>query len=108
MKKTGHNAINKVNPEKFTAWKDGRLMLIDDPMAVVVKKLERWYNVEVEIINKELESYVFRGTFQDDSLEDVCKYLTMTSPIGYHIEERKMLDDGTLLKTKVLFYNDNN
>jgi hypothetical protein len=51
-----------------------------------------------------LEKYVFRGTFQDDSLEEVLRYLSMTSPIRYRIIDRKQLDDGTIQKKKVILY----
>ena len=38
-----------VNTEKYTSWKEGTLFLLDDPMSLVKKKLERWYNVDIVI-----------------------------------------------------------
>jgi hypothetical protein len=37
-------------------------------MNEVARRIERWYNVDVFLVDKELESYVIRGIFQDDSL----------------------------------------
>ena len=51
-----------------------------DKMAEISRRIERWYNVEVELIDESLEDYIIRGTFQDDSLEDVFRYLAMTPP----------------------------
>ncbi len=95
------------NASKFTAWKEGKLVFRGDPMSEVARRLERWYNVTVVVGDKELEKYVFRGTFQDDTLEEVLRYLSMTSPIRYRIIDRKQLDDGTIQKRKVLLYKKN-
>ena len=96
--------IDKTEAAKYAAWKEGKLVFRGDPMAEVARRIERWYNVEVELVDKDLEKYVIRGTFQDDSLEEVFRYLSMTSPIRYRITDRKMLADGTWQKQKVLLY----
>ena len=77
-------------------------------MNEVARRIERWYNVDIELVDKELEKYIIRGTFQDDSLEEVFGYLCMTSPIRYQILDRKLLADGTWQKEKVLVYLKNN
>jgi len=92
------------DPEKYNAWTEGRLVFREDPMAEVARRIERWYNVKVELADKELEKYSFRATFQDDKLEDVVGYLCMTSPIRCQITPRRLLDDGTYEKEKVTIY----
>lgn len=99
--------IAETDPTKYAAWVEGKLMFRSDPLPEVARRIERWYNVEVELMDKELEKDVIRGTFQDDSLEDVLQYISMTSPIRYRIIERKALDDGTYQKKKVLIYRKN-
>lgn len=96
--------INLTETTKYSAWKEGKLIFRGDPMTEVARRIERWYNVEVELVDKELENYVIRGTFQDDSLEDVIKYLSMTSPVRYRIFDREVQEDGTLQKKKVMIY----
>jgi ferric-dicitrate binding protein FerR (iron transport regulator) len=100
--------INKTDPEKYSAWKEGKLIFRGDPLAEVARRIERWYNVDVELVDEELKTYIFRGTFQDDSLEDVMQYLCMTSPIRYCIKDRKLAADGTWQKQKVFLYKKNN
>jgi transmembrane sensor len=102
--KDGAINIDKTDAAKYAAWKEGKLVFRGDPMAEVVRRIERWYNVDVDLVDKELEKYVIRGTFQDDSMEEVFQYLKMTSPIRYRIEDRKMLADGTWQKQKILLY----
>ena len=97
--------IEQTDAEKYGAWKEGKLMFRGDPMPEVARRIERWYNVKIELVDKELENYVIRGTFQDDSLEEVLKYLKMTSPIRYKIIDGGQLDvDGSVQKKKILIY----
>lgn len=96
--------VAETDPTKYAAWVEGKLMFRSDPLPVVARRIARWYNVEVDLMDKELEKDVIRGTFQDDSLEEVLQYISMTSPLRYRIIERKALDNGTYQKKKVLIY----
>jgi transmembrane sensor len=92
------------DPAKYTSWTEGKLVFKGDPMTEVARRIERWYNVKVELGDKELEKYSFRATFQDDKLEDVLRFLSLTSPITYSIIPRKLLDDGTFEKEIITIY----
>jgi|WetSurMetagenome_2_1015567.scaffolds.fasta_scaffold22848_2 transmembrane sensor len=92
------------DPTKYNAWIDGKLIFRGDAMAEVARRIERWYNVKVELADRELEKYSFRATFQDDSLEEVLRFLSMTSPIRYRITPRELMQDGTYKKEEVTIY----
>ena len=92
------------DPTKYNAWTEGKLVFREDPMAEVARRIERWYNVKVVLADKELEKYSFRGTFEDDKLEEVLRLFSMTSPIRYKITPRKLLADGSYEKEKVTIY----
>lgn len=95
-------AVEAVDPSKYKGWTDGKLIFRGDNMAEVARRIERWYDVKVEIADKDLVQFSFRATFKDDSLEDVLKLLSMTSPIEYKIIPRTQLQDGTYEKMKVI------
>ncbi len=95
---------SKVNPEKYIAWKSGKLMFREDKMNLVVEKLERWYNVEFEIKDKEIADYVYTATFIDESLDQVLKMLSLSAPIRYSVSERSKLGDQTFEKQIVKLY----
>ncbi|RIJ45406.1 FecR family protein [Maribellus luteus] len=99
--------INVTNTSKYSSWRDGKLVFRGDSMDEVARRIARWYNVDVDVADEELNKYTFRGMFQDDSLEEVVHYISMTSPIDYRIVERKQLDDGTIQKKKVVLYQKN-
>ena len=73
-------------------------------MAEVARRIERWYNIKVELADKELEKFSFRATFEDDSLEEVLDLLSMTSPIHYKILPRELNVNGTYQKQRVILY----
>lgn len=97
-------ALTKVDPEKYKAWTKGKLIFRGDNMKEVARRISRWYNVDVVLSSSELEKFSFRGTFEDDSLPEVLKLLSMTSPITYQIVPRIQNTDGTYRKEKVVIY----
>jgi ferric-dicitrate binding protein FerR (iron transport regulator) len=96
--------VNSVDPSKYKGWTDGKLIFRGDNMAEVARRIERWYDVKIEMADSELNHFSFRATFDDDSLIDVLKLLSMTSPIEYKIFPRIQLQDGTYQKEKVILY----
>jgi ferric-dicitrate binding protein FerR (iron transport regulator) len=94
----GNITKSVVDPAKFNAWTEGKLIFRGDPMVEVARRIERWYNVKVNIADRELENYSFRATFQDDKFEDVLRFLALTSPIRFKITPRILLPDGTYKK----------
>lgn len=74
-----------------TAWKSGKLVFRNnETLSEVVKSINRWYNVDVVIKDKELEKYVYQATFQDETLDEVLKLLQLSAPIQYKNLGRKM------------------
>lgn len=90
--------------QKYIAWKSGKLMFRDDKMNKVVEKLERWYNVEFEIADKEIADYIYTATFIDESLDQVLKMLSLSAPIRFEISDRNKQEDQTFAKAKVTLY----
>jgi transmembrane sensor len=104
MFRDGKVTKENTDPEKYYSWTSGMLVFKGDPMIEVVRRIERWYNVSIILADKELEKYSFRATFQDDSVEDVMKFLSMTTPIKYKITPRKLLPDNTYTKEVITIY----
>ncbi len=76
------------DPAKYNAWTEGKLVFRGDPMAEVARRIERWYNVKVELPTRNLRNILSVQHFKDDKLEDVLRFLSMTSPITYQITPR--------------------
>lgn len=72
------------------SWKDGVLKFKDEPLIELVKELERWFDVEIEIEDKEIESYRFTGTIKNEGIEDLLLLFKMTKEIQYKKEGDKI------------------
>jgi ferric-dicitrate binding protein FerR (iron transport regulator) len=96
--------IQKVDVDKYVSWTKGKLVFREDPFADVVKKINRWYNVNILIKDKILESYKYVATFQDETLDEVLKMLAVSAPISYRNLPRKQLADGTFEKRIIELY----
>ena len=93
--------IKKEDIEKAISWINGKLIFRDDTFKEVVKKCNRWYNVDIIIKDRELETYTYVGTFQDETLDEVLKLLALTSPIEYKDLGRKRKEDETFEKRRI-------
>jgi transmembrane sensor len=102
--KDGHINRSYTDPSKYYSWTEGKLVFRSDPMAEVARRLERWYNIKVVIKDTALLNYSFRAIFEDDKIEEVMKFISMTSPIRYEILSRKQLGDGTFEKQVINMY----
>ena len=94
--------IENIDTESYTAWKDGFLMLNEETLEQGARRIERWYNVEIEIVDDVLKNYGFKATFKDESLKEVIRLLAITTPIDYEILPRKMDKNGIYLKQKII------
>lgn len=89
---------------RYTAWKDGKIVFFDDPVEKLVSRLENWYNVDIEIADQRLESYHFTATFSQESLDQVLKYLTISTPFQYQFIHPPKTGDQTESRTKVILF----
>ncbi|QGY45021.1 DUF4974 domain-containing protein [Maribellus comscasis] len=88
----------EISLEKYVAWKDGMIVFFNDPIQSVTHKLEKWYNVKIEIGDSEIETYSFTATFVNEPLEQVLRLLSVSSPISYKITPAQKLSDNSYSK----------
>lgn len=96
--------ILSINSTEKLSWLDGKLTFKYEPFEEVVRKINRWYNVDIVIKDKLLESYIYYGTFKDETLDEVLKLLQYTAPISCKDIERERKQDGTFEKRKIEIY----
>jgi ferric-dicitrate binding protein FerR (iron transport regulator) len=101
-------STEEVQPQKYLSWTEGKLVFRNDPLDVIARRLERWYNIDVVIkgsINTDLR---LRATFIDEDLVEVLGLLKRSLPIEYSIENRSLKPDDTYAKKKVILTLNNN
>ena len=100
--KAEHNIVKtQIDSKAYTSWKEGILIFKNSHISDIAKRLSRKYNTDIEILGESSDEAIFRATFQDESLDDICKLLATVAPVGYKIIKRVKLPDGNFTKNKV-------
>jgi ferric-dicitrate binding protein FerR (iron transport regulator) len=96
--------LTKVNKfeNKYTSWINGKLIFRNDPMDEVVKRLGRWYNVDIHLQDTILYDFRYTATFTNETLEQVLDLLSLSAPMEYSITERTMNEDNSYTKKSVI------
>jgi ferric-dicitrate binding protein FerR (iron transport regulator) len=95
------NVFSEKNMQKHLAWTKGALVFDADPLEKVVKELERWYNVDIEIKDADLKKYKVTGKFAGEPIDEVLSLLQYSSGFRFKVENRKM-KNGNLRKKKIV------
>jgi ferric-dicitrate binding protein FerR (iron transport regulator) len=103
---TGYFKKDPVEIDLYTSWKDGKLVLRNEDMSQMVKKLNRWYNVSLVIKDSRLDTYNYRATFEDEILDEVLNILKRTSNIAFKDLGRNRYPDGTYGKRTIELFSD--
>lgn len=91
-----------VQPQKYLSWTEGQLVFRNDPLDVIVRRLERWYNIDIEVNVSDTVDMRLRATFVDESLDEVLNMLRRSLPLNYKIEKGDLGPDNTYSKRKVI------
>lgn len=75
---------------KFMAWKNETLYFKEAGTDELIKSLERWYDVEIEIINPSDTEVLVTGEFINQSLRNVLTGLSYTSGFDYQINDNNV------------------
>lgn len=83
-----NNNINiaKVNVQKYTAWTEGKLFFVDDRFDLILKKLERHFNVSINNTYTNLNHEFFTSTFETENLNQILKAFQTYNAFNYTIK----------------------
>jgi transmembrane sensor len=76
-----------INTIFSTSWKDPRWVIDGEQLDNLAISLERRFGVKINVLSPELSAYKFTGTIENETLEQVLKYLKLTTPIKYSVEK---------------------
>ncbi|MDP3431748.1 MAG: DUF4974 domain-containing protein, partial [Bacteroidota bacterium] len=73
--------------ENATAWIDGKLIFTDEKLGIVIKKIGRWYNVEIILADPTLNDYLLTGTFRDEKLDQTLRMISLALPVKFEFKK---------------------
>jgi hypothetical protein len=82
--------VAEVKVDKYISWKDGKLFFVDDPFYLMVKELERHFNVEIDNQYAPLNDKKFTGTFVNESLDQILQICQEHTSFDYAVEGNKI------------------
>ena len=95
QKSTGKLIKREVKSSDFIKWTNGTLYFDQTPVEEMVRRLERWYNVKIQVNDPDILSRTVTGEYINESLVSVLKTLEFSLNIKYEFNEKVV----TLKKT---------
>lgn len=94
--------VGATSNEKYSSWKEGKLVFRNDPLDVIARRLARWYNIEIELKGDFSNKPTLRATFLDENLDEVLRLLRLSLSVNCEIEDPEIQEDGIYSKIKVI------
>lgn len=74
--------------ERYTGWRNGKLIFYDTPFGEVAERLERWYDVECIVTDPAIKKEKFTSVFEDEPLRQVLDVIALSMNIWYEIDNQ--------------------
>ncbi len=82
-------SVEKVETVLYTSWIEGKLIFREEYLPELVKKLERFYNVKIDLDDDpRLKIIHYSGTIEMETFSEVLNLLSVTAPIAYTWNEK--------------------
>ncbi|MDO5977306.1 FecR family protein [Flavivirga spongiicola] len=82
---------NEEDIEKYFSWREGIFIFKNDPLHIIMKKIARYYNIEIVINDASLANETFSGHLDvKDHVENVITTIKETTEFQYHIDDNKI------------------
>jgi ferric-dicitrate binding protein FerR (iron transport regulator) len=88
---TGLLQTKKFNPKVQLAWQRQIISFEDADMQEVVRKLERFYGVEIDIKELKPRHWQLTGEYKNQTLRDVLESLSFNYNLGYKIKGKEVM-----------------
>ena len=87
--------INKIQlsaADQFTnmSWRDGVLDFNEDGFDSFIKKIERWYDVKVEVTGEPPGNWRIKASFKNEYLSNVLKSIAFNKDFRYELEGKEL------------------
>ena len=95
QKLTYHHNNKNFNCRKIDkhdlSWKNNEFEFYRMPFDELARRLERWYDVKIKLMNPELKELFYSGKFKNkETIWQVLDIIKISTPITYRMEHRKV------------------
>lgn len=84
--------VKEVDTDETVAWKNGYFLFNEEDLASIMRKVSRWYDVEVEYADNKLMAQAFSGTVSRyKNVSQVLRVLELTKAAHFKIDGKKII-----------------
>ncbi|NBB73731.1 MAG: DUF4974 domain-containing protein [Bacteroidetes bacterium] len=80
-----------IDLEPHTAWREGRLVFEDAAFAEVVRRLERWYNLQINVQAPVASIDRLNAVFEDEAVREVMSDIALALDLKYQMQGAHIL-----------------
>lgn len=81
----------QVDPQKYLSWREGYLILNSEKLENILRKLGRYYNIEMVITDNYLKKATFSGYLDlKNSPEEVLSVINETTSLSFSVDHEKI------------------
>lgn len=89
-RKTNQFTHTRVDTDLYSSWKEDLLRFRDTPFRDVIKKMERWYDVDIALDGSIDTEETYTMTIKTESLREMLNVLSKTTPMKYEINGKEV------------------
>ena len=80
-----------VDASPIVSWKDHKLVFDNEPFESLLVKMERWYDVEITLLDTPLSNLSYTGVFEKETVEQALRALKVATPdFNYTINKNQI------------------
>jgi len=91
LSKEGRLIVANADMEAATAWKNGLFVFDDETLADIMKRVSRWYDVEVEFRNVDTQLLFGGSVSRYDNVSKVLSKLERVGGVHFKVEGRRII-----------------
>lgn len=89
---TGQLEVEKVNTSLYIQWMKGQFVFRDAPLSDIMRTLARWYQMDYEFTDPELESLCFYGVINRfEQVENLLRQFEKTGKVYFEYQGNKVI-----------------
>lgn len=92
-KETGSKEIRTVDAREYALWINDKLSFVNEPLAVILRKMERWYGIDIHIAKNVPLDMRLSLTIRKESKDEILKLLVLIAPIKYRMDDDRVYID---------------
>ena len=85
----GKFTVRKVDASSYSAWKEGRFMLLNHSLENIMTRLPRRYNIDIFWENPEVKEYHFSGELaRYEDFTEILRMLELATRVHFEVKDR--------------------